>query len=112
MTTHKDNLHYKARSEGVTEADIKVGSGASVCYINDRYAATVVAVKHRDGRVVEATVQEDTIHGGNLFTPDPEAPKMVFTLRKDGFLRERGKPMHRAVSLTLGCRDSYYCREI
>lgn len=91
-----------------------VGMGATVCYMTDRHAGTVVAVS-TSGR--EVTVQRDRarltnkdgIYGNQEYeySPNPEGSKDVFTLRKNGRYYRKGEPIG-GLTVHLGARREYY----
>jgi hypothetical protein len=92
----------------------KNGDGATICYVSDRYAATVVAVT-KNGKLV--VVQDDrcvrTDRNGISesqtyeFERDPHGTFRIFTLRKNGRWYEDGEEMGRGCTLHIGKRDAY-----
>jgi hypothetical protein len=92
-----------------------VGMGATICGWTDRDGATVVAVG-KNGKSV--TVQEDTATRTDnngmsdmqsySHTPNPEASRQTFTLRKNGRWVREGSAMGQGTTLSLGHRSTYY----
>lgn len=91
-----------------------VGMGATKLMWTDRVAYTVVEVLS-PRRIV---VQQDSTDRVNkqdgmtecqeyTYTPDPEAPKLVITLRKNGRWYQVGESIHGS-PFALGMRDSYH----
>jgi hypothetical protein len=89
-----------------------VGDGATVRYVSDSYAYTVIEV-NRNGK--ELVLQEDkAVKVGGEWPdyeyhtyPNPQGRIMTFTLRKNGVWRQKGSDMrHTGASLSPGRR--YY----
>lgn len=86
-----------------------VGMPATICYVSDRYAATVVYVSKTGSKVV---VREDTAtrtdNNGMSesqtyeYTPDPNGTEHTF------FRNSRGGYGARSKKLVLGVKESYY----
>ncbi len=95
--------------------EIKVGDPATICYVNDRYPATVIAVSP-SGR--EITVQMRGVSNNKLVWPeqeydtfeDPEGSVSIFSLRKSGRYVERGAST--SPILSIGTARYYQCPEI
>lgn len=92
----------------------EVGMGATICLWTDRHAATVIKVSP-SGR--EVTVQhdharltnKDGIYGNQTYeySPNPDGPTEVFTLRKNGRYTRKGEEMG-GTTLHVGDRREYY----
>lgn len=87
------------------------GDGATVCYMTDRRAATVVSKgKIQGAYTIKVTLDYDEVVSGSertgdvkyKLTPDPKGNVKVFTLRKSGHLIESGSAMHNGLSLVAG----------
>lgn len=94
----------------------KVGMGATILMWTDRHAATIVAVSASGKQV---TIQEDkATRTDNLgmtdsgqeytFEANPDAPKRVYTLRKNGAWVLKGDALNGGQRLAIGHRDHYY----
>jgi len=100
-----------ANAKGTPEP--AVGMGATMLYWSDRHAATIVEVK---GKVV--VVQQDhakRVDGNGMsdsqayeYAPNPAAPKVAFSLRKDGQYVQVGHDMKSGTALLIGDRREYY----
>jgi len=96
----------------VNDVTPEVGMGATYGIGSDRYAATVVAVSN-NGREIE--VQEDQATPTDkheffgqqdyTYTRNPEAPRMKFSLRRNGRWIRSGESMRGGMSLGLGHRS-------
>lgn len=92
-----------------TQATPTVGMAATVCYMTDRHAATVIKVSPSGSKV---TVQEDTATRVDTngmsdiqqytYAPNDKGEIHVFFRQGDGSYATRGK------RLTLGTRRSYF----
>lgn len=92
----------------------EVGMGATILMFSDTYACTVIKI-HSPKRV---TVQEDTAirtdkNGMSesqdyTFTPNPEGPTYVVTLRKNGQWIIEGQSMKQGTVVRLGGRRRYF----
>lgn len=89
-----------------------VGMGVTQCMYTDRHAYTIVEVISPKKIVVQ---QDDATRTDNnglsesqqySYKPDPDAPKEVITLRKNGRWIKQGNPMDSAGYL-LGHREEY-----
>lgn len=90
-----------------------VGSGGTVCYLSDRQAVTVTAVK---GRAV--TVQRDRAVRSDqngmsdtqsyVYSADPKGHTQTFTVRKDGRYVAQGDSLQSGAVLVLGTRCEYH----
>ena len=94
-----------------------IGEGATVSYLVDSHAMTIVAVSN-NGKTV--TAQRDSVKPAagaaaysNLWEtkPDPTGATMVFTLRQNGKYVQQGEPMRTGTKLHIGSRREYYCYE-
>ena len=93
----------------------EVGMGATILMWSDREAATIVSVS-KSGKRIE--VQRDhakrTDNNGLSesqtyeFTPNPEGPRIAYTLRKNGQWVREGESMKGGQRLRVGSRDHYY----
>jgi hypothetical protein len=93
----------------------EVGMGATILMWSDRHAATIVEVSKDGKRVV---IQEDnavrTDKNGMsecqdyTYSPNPNAAKQVFTLRKNGTYVQEGSSMRSGTIIRIGERDSYH----
>lgn len=93
----------------------KVGDGATILGWTDRYPATVIEVSADGKRIV---IQEDNakrIDNNGMsesqqyeYSRNPNATKVVYTLRKDGRYVQLGRPMKGGGNLAIGYRDKYY----
>jgi hypothetical protein len=86
----------------------KVGLGATLYLGSDRYPFTVVDVKS-DKTIV---VQEDRATRSGPphpyeYSRNRQAPRIVMTLRKNGYWAPRGYAMSRGEYLVLGHREKY-----
>lgn len=93
-------------------AEWAVGDGATRLMWSDRHACTVVEVSPR--RVVvqeDISTRTDSNGMGDSqtyeFTPNPEAPKLAYTLRKNGRWIAEGQPMRDGEALGRG-RSTYF----
>lgn len=93
----------------------EVGMGATVLMWTDRHAATITEVS-KSGKAI--TIQRDVAkRTDNLgmsdaqsyeYTPNPDADKQVFTLRKNGAWVRKGQSMKNGERLGIGYRNEYY----
>lgn len=94
----------------------KIGMGATILRWTDRDAATVVAVSASGKQV---TVQQDKAtrtdnlgmtDSGQTYTyeADTNAPKRIYTLRKNGAWVLKGDTLQGGERLAIGRRDTYY----
>lgn len=93
----------------------EVGMGATVCMYSDRHACTIVEVNGRGTRVV---VQEDTATRTDRnglsdaqsyeYTPNPDAARDVFTLRKNGRWVRQGESTTGGTALSIGHRSKFH----
>jgi hypothetical protein len=90
----------------------EVGMGATEVMFSDRHPYTVVEVKSERRIVVQRDNYKRTDTNGMSesqtyeYTPNPSAPKVVVTRRKDGSWREMGHG--KGSSFMLGAREEYY----
>lgn len=92
-----------------------VGMGATVLMLSDRNPATIVEVSKNLRKV---TVQDDhhAVVSGSVmdgsaeytFSPNPNASREVYTLRKNGRYVREGESMKNGTGLRIGERDRYY----
>ena len=91
----------------------EVGMGATLILWSDRHAYTVVEVKSPRTIIVQRDNAKRTDNLGMSesqeysYTPNPNAPKEVFTFRKNGRWVEKGKSIRNS-PLVLGIREEYY----
>lgn len=89
----------------------KVGDGATELCWSDRHAYTIVEVRSERRVVVQADIAKRTDKNGMsecqtyLFEPNPKAPLVVLTLRKDGRWRRVGD---KSGAFLLGKRMEYH----
>jgi hypothetical protein len=93
----------------------EVGMGATIYYWTDRQACTIVDI---DAKGKTITVREDffTRKDNNGmsecqsydYRPNPNGPKHVFTLRKNGRWVMRGSKIGDGAVLGIGSRRQYY----
>lgn len=97
-----------------------VGMGATICYVSDRRACTVVwhSTSHRHGMPLRVVVQRDTAtRTDKLGMSDAQeysyarnymGEKREFTLRRDGTYIAKGETMKRGTRLCVGVRDEHF----
>ena len=101
------------------DKNLAVGMGATMYFISDRVACTVVAIRrNRQGVAREIDVQRDdaclTNEGGIYgqqkweFSPNPKGPIDTFVLRKNGKWVQKGQSMKNGTVCVPGYRDAYY----
>ena len=94
--------------------DPVVGGGCTEYCWSDRHAYTVVEVVTPKKVVVQQDKAKRTDKNymsecqDYVFTPDPEAPKKVLTLRLDGKWREQGCSKGNGNVFRFGHRNKYY----
>jgi len=91
-----------------------VGMGATILMWSDRHAATIVEVSANLKTIV---IQQDnakrTDNNGMSesqtyeYSPNTDAPRRTYTLRKNGKYVEKGSPMN-GLPLAIGYRREYY----
>lgn len=96
----------------------EVGKGATICYLSDRHAATIIKVS-ANGK--EVTIRQDharrTDSNGMSeiqeyeYTPNENGPESIFTLRKNGRYVKLGESMNNGLGIKIGVRREYhdYC---
>lgn len=82
----------------------ELGMGATILMWTDRRPCTVIAISPSGKRI---TVQEDHWNDGQ-FSPDANAQKVDYTLRKCGRWVRQGSRTNGGEWLRLGKRDYYY----
>ena len=77
--------------------DFQVGDGATLLSYSDRHAATIVEINESRTRVVIQMDHAKRVDKNGMsetqvyeYTPNPEAARLVFTLRKDGTFKLSG----------------------
>jgi hypothetical protein len=96
-----------------------IGMGATRLMFSDRHPATIVEVqKSATGKIKAVVIQEDTwkVVKGSMqdgsadyeFTPNPEAARITYTLRKNGRYVYAGSDLHTGESIAIGWREKYY----
>lgn len=113
-TTHTGSL-VNAIYGGSRQTEPEVGMGATILGWTDRYAATIVEVKNNGKTVV---IQEDNarrIDSNGMsenqtyeHTPNTDAPRKTYTLRKSGQYVKQGEPIQGGGRILIGRRDHYY----
>ncbi len=89
-----------------------VGMGATICYVNDRYPATIIQLIGLKTVVVQEDRYRRTDSNGLSedqsydYKPNPSGMKRTFTLRKSGRWVEKGADM-RGTGLRIGEREAY-----
>lgn len=97
---------------------IEVGMGATVIMWSDRHAATIVEVlKTAKGKIKGVVIQRDSykvISGTTMdgsaeyeYTPDTDAYKSTYTLRKNGTFVAEGDEMNGGQKILIGTREKY-----
>lgn len=91
-----------------------VGMGATILGWTDRHAATIVEVSANKKTIV---IQQDTATRTDkngmsesqdyTFTPNPNAARKVYTLRKNGKYHLKGDSI-KGSTILIGERDEYY----
>lgn len=108
-------MTYGSLVNSLSEASDKewaVGDGATILMFSDRHAATVVEAGPKR-IVIQRDIAKRTDDNGMSesqtyeFTPDPTAPKIAYTLRKNGRWVREGDPLRGGETLGRG-RSSYY----
>lgn len=89
--------------------------GATVLYWTDRRAATIVwvspsgkSLKIRGDKAIRTDSYGMSDAQSYRYEPQPDAPEVEYTLRKDGRWIRKGQPMRGSASLLIGVRDEYY----
>jgi len=104
--------HLVSRSKGLEPV---VGMGATELMWTDRHALTIVEVNEKKTMVV---VQRDNVkridNGGPYtesqdyeFTPNPNATRVPYTLRKNGAWVKLGESMKGGSRISIGRRSEY-----
>jgi len=90
-----------------------VGMPCTICYMNDRHAATVIYISKGGHKVIvrECTATRTDDNGMSsdqtyIYTANDLGREHTFHRRDDGDFAQRGK------FLLLGTRDHYFCYEI
>jgi hypothetical protein len=99
----------------VTKLEPEVGMGATVVMWSDRYAATIVEVsKDKKSVVIQEDNADRTDNRGMCdsqeysYSPNPEASKQTFTLRKNGRWVREGEPLKNGTSILINVRVHHY----
>jgi len=91
-----------------------VGMGATALSASDRHAFTVVKIVGAKTIVVQEDDAKRTDNNGMSdqqsyeYTPNPEAPRITVTLRKDGRWVEKGGSIRNGRTYVLGFRRKYH----
>lgn len=114
MSNH-GSLQNMIAASGRNSVVPEVGMGATLVFWTDRKGATIVEVSASGKRIV---VQEDKAtrtdsHGMSdaqsyEHTPDPDAPRTAYTLRKNGRYVREGEPMKGGGAILIGSRSTYH----
>lgn len=109
----KFGIDLPGRKAEVVELPSEADDAATVVVGSDRYPATIVEGEVGDRRIV---IQEDAAFRTDdrgfsesqdyRYEPNPDAPREVWTLRKNGRYYRQGQPMGRG-ALTVGRRRKY-----
>ena len=94
----------------------EVGLGATAIWYSDRSVYTIVEVS-KSGRSI--VVQEDDVvadkskplgigHQDWIITPNPNAPRIIVTLRSNGKWVIKGQGQKNGQRFLIGARDYYY----
>lgn len=92
---------------------LKVGIGATKFSGSDRYPYTVVEVVSDKKVILQADIAKRTDKNGLSeiqtyeYTPDPDAEKIVVTLRKNGRWVRDGESMKGGTGFHIGHREAY-----
>ena len=96
----------------------EVGMGATILMWTDRHAVTIVEVSLEGKKRPFVIIQEDkAVRTDNnqmsenqhyTYTPDLDAPKVKYTLRKDGTWVKDGEPLKGGQRIMIGERDHYH----
>jgi len=91
------------------------GEGCTILHWSDRDAGTIVTVEPGAKRIwVQADVSTRTDKNGMSdaqsysYEPNPNAPKVPFTLRKNGKYYQEGATIKGSMPLLIGTRMTYY----
>lgn len=97
-----------------TEQTIQVGDGATICFVTDRYPATVVDVSESMKTVsiqqdISRPTKDSDYFGdqSHIIERDEDAPVEVFTLRKNGCYVKKGSNTRYGTRLVVGSRRRY-----
>jgi hypothetical protein len=89
--------------------------GCTICYISDRYPATIVKVNATGGTITiredEAIAVSGSAQDGSVkyrYEENPQGSERVYTRRKNGSYVEKGGSMKNGTRLHIGSRDRYY----
>ena len=99
---------------GSANAEPTVGMGATILGWTDRHAATVVEVPNAKTVVIQRDNAKRTDGLGMSdaqsydYSPDTDAPRQTFTLRKNGAWVLKGQPLKGGRRIKLGIRDEHY----
>ncbi len=99
--------------ENAKSPEPTVGMGATECMYSDRHACTIVEVRSPTTIVVQRDKAKRIDNNGMSesqtyeFTPNPEAPKVVVTKRRNGRWVAKGNKQS-SPGFMLGERDEYY----
>jgi hypothetical protein len=94
-----------------------VGEGATISYVADSYAQTIIEVS--DDLKTVVVQQDDAKHDPNtkpysnqwIITRNPNGQVRTFTLRKNGRYVLKGETLKGGLKLSLGGRHHYYSYE-
>ena len=92
----------------------EIGMGATVLHWTDRTACTIVEIPNATTIVVQPdkTVRTDGLGMSDAqsydYSPNPDARKYRYTLRKNGTWVTEGQSMKSGTRIAVGVRDSYY----
>lgn len=97
----------------------QLGMGATLLGYTDRHPATIVSVlRNEKGKVVAVEIQQDNFKRTDSngmsemqsyeFWPDPTAPRVIYTLRKNGRFVLRHTGMNDGERLLIGTRQKYH----
>lgn len=92
----------------------EVGMGATLLGWTDRHAATIVEVPNERTVVVQADTATRTDNNGMSdaqsydYAANPDAPRVTYTLRKNGRWVRKGESSKNGARLSIGHRSSYY----
>jgi hypothetical protein len=92
----------------------EVGMGATELLYTDRHACTIVEVVNDKTIVVQADNSRRTDSNGMSecqsyeYSPNPNAPKVTVTLRKNGRWVRKGEGMKNGTTFAVGGRDEYH----
>lgn len=107
------SLHNVLYAKG-KGAEPEVGMGATVLYWTDRRAATIVEVISPREIVIQRDRATRSDGGGMsdaqsyTYERQPDAPREVYTLRKNGAWVRKGGSMKTGQRLSIGARIEYY----